>query len=451
MLVFNIVVFNALTIHEYLAGGGNIKNCSAIPTTPASFPTPAEIEWTRTYGGSATEYGSSLIQTVDGGYALAGRTESYGAGKIDIWLVKTDAQGIMQWNRTFGGSASDSPSSLLQTMDGGFLIAGHTHSYGAGFSDIWLVKTDAQGIMQWNQSYGGTAFDYAWSLIQTTDGGFAMAGKTNSFGNGDWDMWLVKTNTNGSAQWTRTFGSIYSEGVSSVIQTIDGGFILVGYTDSYGCGMDDIWAVKTDENGNIQWTRTYGGLDHDRARGIIQTADGGLALIGETCSFNASRTDIWLVRTDANGNVQWNRTYGGIQSEQVSSIIQTADKGFVLAANTEIYHPTPYDVNILLFKTDTNGIMQWNLTYGDSLHIEEVSALIQTTDEGFALGGHVFRHGSEADMLLIKINVSSPSETTTDTTSSPIIDNAKQNLINAPFFVFFLIPLGIIGYYKRRK
>jgi hypothetical protein len=280
--------------------------------------------WNQTYGGNNYEdVFAFLIQTPDGGFALAGTTSSFGAGFYDIWLVKTDANGVAQWNQTYGGSNSESVSALIQTLDGGLALAGSTASFGAGFSDMWLVKTDANGVVQWNQTYGGNGNDGARALLQTPDGGFALAGSTSSFGAGYSDIWLVKTDENGVAQWNQTYGGNYNDFASALLQTPDGGLALAGSTSSFAAGSVDMWLVKTDANGVAQWNQTYGGDGDDLAYALLQTPDGGFALAGSTSSFAAGLWDMWLVKTDANGVAQWNQTYGGDGDDLAYALLQT--------------------------------------------------------------------------------------------------------------------------------
>jgi len=208
--------------------------------------------WTKTYGGTSGDYAYALVQTSDGGYALAGMTESFGAGPLDCWLVKTDASGNMQWNKTYGGTGSDYATAMEQTADGGYALAGITDSFGAGNTDFWLVKTDANGNAQWNKTYGGIGYDEAYDLVQTTDGGYALAGETTSFGAGNNDAWLVRTDASGNMMWNRTYGGTNEDGATALVETSDGGYALAGRTTSYGAGTADFWLVKTKADGTVQ-------------------------------------------------------------------------------------------------------------------------------------------------------------------------------------------------------
>jgi len=200
------------------------------------------------------EKGHSLIQTSDGGYAIAGSTESFGAGKWDVYVIKLDANGNLQWTKTIGGPKYDYGYSLIQTSDGGYAIAGTTYSFGAGREDVYVVKLDASGNLQWTKTIGGENWDAGRSLIQTSDGGYAIAG--HSFGAGGNDVYLVKLDANGNLQWTKTIGGPNGEGIllfhvpDDIIQTSDGGYAIAGGTKSFGAGGMDVYVVKLDKNGN---------------------------------------------------------------------------------------------------------------------------------------------------------------------------------------------------------
>jgi len=206
-------------------------------------------DWSQTYGGSGDDYAYSVVQTSDGGYALAGLTDSLGAGGFDFNLVKTDSAGNLNWSNTYGRSGDDFAYSLVNTSDGGYALAGYTSSSGAGYYDFYMVKTDSAGNKQWSKTYGGTGDDEARSLIQTSDDGYALAGWTNSFGGGGYDFYLVKTDSAGNMNWNQTYGRAGDNQAYSIIQTTDGGYALAGYTDSSGAGGYDFYLIKIDSAG----------------------------------------------------------------------------------------------------------------------------------------------------------------------------------------------------------
>jgi hypothetical protein len=328
-----------------------------------------------------------------------------------MWLVKTDANGVAQWNQTYDRrTANDKAYSVLQAADGGFVLAGHTSWSWAGGSDMWLVKTDANGVAQWNQAYGGPGDDGADSVLQTADGGFVLAGHTSSYGAGGSDMWLVKTDANGVAQWNQTYGGPGGDRDSSILQTAEGGYILAGNTDSYGTGEGDMWLVKTDAQGVAQWNQTYGGISWDYAYSVLQTADGGFVLAGSTNSYGAGLADMWLVKTDAQGVPQWNQAYGGTEGDRADSVLQTADGGFVLAGSTISYWAGAWSYNMWLVKTDANGVAQWNQTCGGPGD-DWAYSVLQTADGGFVLAGStspLWPGGSK--MWLVKISAKKDSK-----------------------------------------
>jgi len=257
-------------------------------------------------GGPEGEWSHSLIQTSDGGYAIAGTyglVDYEGIHPVDVYVVKLDANGNLQWTKTIGGPESEEGSCLIQTSDGGYAIAGYTLSFGAGWADVYVVKLDASGNLQWTKTIGGKDVDGGLSLIQTSDGGYAITGATNSFGAASGDVYVVKLDANGNLQWTKTIGGPEIETGSSLIQTSDGGYAIAGHTKSFGAGDWDVYVVKLDANGNLQWTKTIGAKNKYSSKlSLIQTSDGGYAIASHTESFGAGDWDVYVIKLDRNGN-----------------------------------------------------------------------------------------------------------------------------------------------------
>jgi len=361
-----------------------------------------ELGWSRTYGEGNQMEANSLVQTSDGGYALAGGT----ASPWTFRLIKTDATGNVQWSKTYAREGGAVCRSVVQTRDGGYALAGWTYSYSSSSWDFWLVKTDSNGNMQWNMAYGGTLNDGANSLVQTSDGGYALVGETESFGSGQSsvpDFWLIKTNSTGSMQWSRTYGGMNGEYAPSVVQTSDEGYALAGYTYSYGA-KGDAWLVKTDSTGNIQWNKTYGGANSDEVHSIVKTRDGGYALAGFSISFGWG---FWLVKTDSNGVTEWDRTYRAIDYAEARSVIQTSDNGYAMAGYKWIHGG---ESDFWLVKTDSNGNMQWNMTFGGAGE-DVATSVVQATDGGYAILGGTDSFGTVGDLIfdfwLVKTNAES--------------------------------------------
>jgi hypothetical protein len=261
--------------------------------------TAPEEAWNKTFGGDGGERAWSVQQTSDGGYIIAGDARSYGAGGSDFWLVKTDSNGNKVWDKTFGGTAGDEAYDVQQTSDNGYILAGRTGSYGAGNGNFWLVKTDSKGNEQWNRTFSGTGPGEAESVQQTSDGGYILAGRTDSCSDRGFDFWLVKTDSNGNKTWDKTYGGTGRDTAYSVQQTSDRGYILAGATYSYGAGgsdFSDVWLVKTDSNGNKAWDKTFGGTARDEAYDVQQTSDGGYILAGQISSYGAGSWDFWLIK-----------------------------------------------------------------------------------------------------------------------------------------------------------
>ena len=359
-----------------------------------------ETLWSRTYGGIHNDCGRSVQQTADGGYIVAGYTHSFGGGGPDVYLIKTNSTGDTLWTRTYGGSNSDAGFSVQQTTDGGYIVAGKTNSFGAGSDDVYLIKTDANGDIVWNRTYGGGSWDKGFSVQQTTDGGYIVAGWTWSFGEGECDVYLIKTNSTGDTLWTRTYGgSDYDRGYC-VQQTTDGGYIVAGYTRSFGEGGRDVYLIKTYPNGDIVWTRTYGWSGNDEGYSV-QQIPGGYIVAGLTNSFGED-CDVFLIKTNSVGSTIWSNIYGGSDSDYGYSVQQTTDGGYIVAGYTRSFGAGSDDV--YLIKTNSGGYTQWTRSYGGSYE-DWGWSVQQTTDGGYIVAGFAEYFGAyDEDVMLTKLD-----------------------------------------------
>jgi len=356
------------------------------------------IAFAKTFGGSGDDAALSVQQTSDGGYIVTGLTWSFGAGGYDVFLLKTDASGNLQWAKTFGGSDYDWAYSVQQTSDGGYIVAGFTESFGAGYDDVFLLKTDASGNLQWAKTFGGSFNDRAYSVQQTSDGGYIVAGYTSSLSTGSYDVFLLKTDASGNLQWAKTFGGSSGDVALSVRQTSDGGYIVAGVTGSFGAGGYDVFLLKTDASGNLQWAKTFGGSSDDAALSVQQTSDGGYIVAGYTSSFGAGYDDVFLLKTDSSGNLQWAKTFGGDTTDYAWSVQQTSDGGYIVAGGTYSFGAGNYDV--FLLKTDVSGNLHWAKTFGGSSDDGALSVQ-QTSDGGYIAAGRTWSFGAGGDVFFL--------------------------------------------------
>ncbi len=356
----------------------------------------AQTGWSRTYGGADVDVGNCATPTVDGGYIVTGCTESFGAGRQDVYYVKTDASGDTLWTRTYGGADDDAGNCIEQTADGGFIITGYTYSFGQ--DDLLLIKTNATGDTSWTKVYGGQSTE-GWSVQQTTDGGYVVAGYTYSVpGNGD--VYLLKTSASGDTLWSRTYGGTENDCGNSILQTSDGGYILAGFTRSFGAGNEDLYLIKTNAQGETLWTRTYGGVEGDAGNYVRQTADGGYLVTGYSYSFGAGNGDVYLIKTDSLGDSLWTRLYGGTANDMGYCGLPTSDGGYIIAGSTSSFG-AGYD-DLYLIKTNGEGDTLWTRAFGGPSYDVGYSCR-PTSDGGCITTGYTRSFGAgNADVYLIK-------------------------------------------------
>ena len=342
-----------------------------------------DMLWSQTYGGEDGDVGYSVVQTEDGGFAIAGRTNSFGEGESNGWLVKTDEDGEEIWSHAYGGELGGGFSSLVQTDDGGFALAGYTFFEGEGDHTYhWVVRTDDEGEEIWSNTYGGVGG--CESIIQTEDKEFAIVCYVVDLQDPASFTLLIKIDEVGEEVWSHSYYDEWGYNwCNSVVQTEDGGYALAGYIEPIESNAD-FWLVKTDVSGRKIWSRTINGRGREVCNSLILTSDGGFALAGTTNSRGEGETDFWIVVTDDNGDGIMGHSFGGERYDICYSVIQTEDDGYVLAGYTNSNEDREHD--FWLVRTDDNCEEIWSQTY-DGEQDETCFSVIQTEDGGFALTG----------------------------------------------------------------
>jgi hypothetical protein len=312
--------------------------------------------------------------------------------------LKTTGTGPdVQWYKTFGGGKDDWGNSVKLTRDGGYIICGSTTSYGAGNQDLWLVKTDANGNKLWDKTFGGEKNEVGFSIQQTTDGGYIVCGATESYGAGGADAWLVKTDASGNKLWDKTFGGAETDAGYSVQQTTDGGYILCGSTKSQAAGNNEMWLIKTDVDGNKLWDKTFSGKGWTTGVSVQQTKDGGYIACGSTGFIWDPNQAIWITvtKTDASGNKEWDNIIGGDEQERYTgtAVLQTTDGDYIVYGRTD-------NMDALLIKIDSKGNKLWDKKYREIYGAG--NSIQQTTDDGYIVCGTApsFEHRSEVVWLM---------------------------------------------------
>lgn len=405
-------------------------------TLAFALPAFSQPGWERTYGGTGDDEGQFVQQTSDNGYIIAGFTNSFGAGNYDFYLIKTNVSGDTLWTKTYGGISWERGYTVQQTLDGGYIITGVTYSFGTGRGDVYLIKTNASGDTLWTRTYGGDSTDVGNSVQQTKDGGYIIAGLTNPLGRGDVDVYLVKTDSTGDTLWTRSYGGPGFDGAYSLAQTSDSGYILTGWTDSFGAGLNDVYVVKTNASGDTLWTRTFGGLSWDEGQSLQQTSDGGYIIVGETYSFG-NFDQVYLIKMDASGDTLWTRTYGGTDTDWGNSVLQTSHGGYIIAGGTRSFGSGGSDVYFI--KTNVSGDTLWTRTYGGTGN-DQGRSVQQTSDSGYIITGRTNSFGAgNYDVYLIKTD-SNGRVGVEDKRGSPPIHGSPFSIHPNPFTSFASIP-----------
>ncbi len=360
------------------------------------------LTWAKTFGGSAQDdVFRSIAPASAGGYLIAGDTKSFGAGENDVWIIRIAEDGTVESQKTLGGNGGDSARAVKSTADGGHIVAGFSYSFAPSSGDFWLIKLDSNGDTEWEKTYGGTNTDLAHAVDQTSDGGYIIGGFTRSFGAANKDYFVVKVDASGNIEWQERFGGSDEDVIRYVKQASDGGYLVAGFTKSFGQN-GDIWLLKLDAGGNILWQKTYGGSKFEEPSTILEVSDGYI-ILEQSASFSSS-TDAWAFKIDTDGNILWQKTYGGTTFDELSTAVFTPDGGFIAAGETRSFGAVNEDFWVVKFDASAN--IEWEKRYGGSA-VDEAESLALTTDGGAVIVGTTSSFGAQLlDVWAIRIDSS---------------------------------------------
>jgi hypothetical protein len=401
--MINIKSFNPLIRKIMVQTNGIMKRILLLLLLFTVFylqPAVGQVMFEKVIGGGGFDYGCGIIQTNDSGYIVAGEYD-YGSGNFnDFYLLKFDYAGNMQWGETIGGFYfEDTDRGFIKANDGSYLICGSTTSNGIGSRDIYLIKVDSIGNVLWSKCYGYPGKVYQGSrLKQIQDGGFIITGIMEN------GMLILKLNMNGILQWSYAIGNMCTTHQAwghGIVETTDGDYVICGETACYGQGLRDVYVAKISSNGNLIWTRTIGGPGDDYGYEIIQTQDGGYAIAGHTFSFGAGNNDCYIVKLDSSGNLDWTKTIGGINGDAAQSIVQSNDGSYILCGNTNSFGQGNADVYII--KLDSIGNILFTRTIG-GLRGDNAISFIETNDGGYAFCGTTDNMPYAYDLFIVKLD-----------------------------------------------
>ena len=357
----------------------------------------SQITFQKTYGGIEEEDANAIVQTYDGGYLIAGSTRSYGAGNFDLYIIRTDAYGNTVWAKTFGGTGYDKSQDIIKTDTAEYLIAAFSSS--ATDANIYLVKIDDNGDTLWTKTVGTLDNDHVTKIKKTDGGGFVLCGYIERYFEYKYLIW--KFNDSGDSLWAKSYDFGWAQ---SIEQTTDGGYMMVVYPYANLSPIQDFQLVKTNQFGDTLWTRFYGGSDVEVAYAGEQTTDGGYIIAGRTDSYGSGNSDFYLLKTDSSGNFLWDKTYGGNLDDRAFTAMQTSDGGFILGGYTASFNAGFFD--FYMVRTDSEGDTLWTKMYGGEWQ-EEIYDIEETSDGGFAVIGYTlsFGAGNNPNIYFIKTDV----------------------------------------------
>jgi len=412
-----------------------------------------EVEWVKNFGGSGEETAQAIIATSDEGYAILGFSNSMDGdivGKTtavnDYWLLKLDAAGNLEWNKTYGGSKDDKGQSLAQTKDGGYILTGYAMSddgdgsNNEGFHDNWILKLDASGNIEWEKSFGFSGHDHSYDILQTQDGGFFFIGflditaaRADGYDekgqfltrHGVGEFWGTKIDAQGNVQWRKFFGGTNNDRAHAVVPSNDGGFVMAGFSESDDFdisatkGSYDFWVVKITSTGDLVWERSFGGSGIEISYDIAKTTDNGYVITGNTfsndtdVSKNNGESDVWLIKLADNGNLLWEKTLGGTQFDAAQGVYTSIDGGFLIAGNSKSSDLDAVsnmgENDLWVIKTDDKGALIWQQTFGGT-DLDYGFDIIENTDKSVLVVGESasidfpnLQNKGMSDVIVIKI------------------------------------------------
>jgi hypothetical protein len=399
LILFLVLVAVQFNVQPYIPAFQHTPRSETVtvhsPFTHAPpLPGPLDPLWTKTFGGSIRDDNGLVIEVSGGGYAILGVTDTGPITARDFWLIRTDANGNHLWNQTYGGTGWEQCRDIIEVSAGGFALLGTTESYGAGGIDIWLVRVDAAGNHLWNTTFGGPGDDdLVYGFVEVSTGGFAIGSGTTRFTPPYFDAWLIRTDAAGNELWNQTYGGGQDDWADDIVEASGGGFTLLCTTESFGAGGRDSWLVHTDTAGNHLWNQTYGYSGPETSGFITEVSGGGYAFTAISRSFD-SYGDSWFVRTDALGNHQWNQTYGGSYRDFAFYPYELSNGEFVLTGLTHSFGAIGQDLWVV--RTDASGNMYWHRTYGGS-GAEVAFKIQEVTGGGFIASGETDSFGAGLD------------------------------------------------------
>ena len=426
-------------------------NCSEDNDNSTTKDQDIEIDFITTLGGSKNESAQAIINTTDGGYAILGHAQSMDGDvttksneSYDYWLLKYDATNQLEWQKTYGGSADDRGADLIQTSDGGYVIVGKSKSNdfevseNAGFDDFWVVKLDSNGSVSWENSFGFAGSDIPYSIIQTNDDGYLLTGVLDvsaSNGQGDrnsilsrhagGDYWVIKLNSNGVKQWSNYYGGSFTDTAYDAIQTEDDGYIIVGSSDSNDVditnnrGTYDFWIIKISATGSLVWEKSFGGSEIDEAHAISKSADGNYLIAGDTrssdlnISQNNGAADLWVIKITPEGTLLWEKSLGGSNFDVGRSISKTQDNGFIISGSSRStnasFSSNKGQNDAWVIKLNSGGDLEWQKTIGGS-EVDFFYDAVELNDQTVVAVGDsnssnedIYENKGFTDLLILKL------------------------------------------------